>query len=255
MFCYCERDADPVLQHILQLPAFVYRVLCAVFCIDPRAALVQRKHSRGFRCTCWPGSEHRSWWTLNSPQQTDAQTAQPSGGALPSSASSVQPGANETIDYQHAIGKKRWLCEEHTAAYQKSFSSVQIVEVPVDQVGVFVQEVGVQRLHYEDDGFCIQLRAQQLGKRLWSGGGQQVSASRCVSAGTGCWQSLDKLVGISGVEVDADVIFFTAALRIGNTGRFLILFNLRTAEIMFIQCLGLKAGSGHFVRMSAIKVF
>lgn len=232
MFCYCERDADPLLEHVLQLPAFVYWVLCAVFCIDPRAALVQQKHSRGFRCTCWPGSEHRSWWTLNSPLQTGAQTAQSSGGALPSSASSVQPGASETIDYQRAIGNKDGFVRN---AYQKSFSSVQIVEVLVDQVGVFVQEVGVQRLHYEDDGLCVQLRAQKLGKRLWSGGGQQISASRCVSAGAGCWQSLAKLVGISGMEVDADVVFFAAALRIRNAGRFLIVFNLRTTEEMFIQ--------------------
>lgn len=31
MFSCCQRDADPVLEHVLQLPAFAYRVLCAVF--------------------------------------------------------------------------------------------------------------------------------------------------------------------------------------------------------------------------------
>lgn len=131
-----------------------------------------------------------------------------------------------------------WLGEERAAAYQKPFRSVQIVEVLVDQVGVFVQEVGVQRLHDEDDGWCVQLRAEELGKRLWSGAGQQVGASRCVSAGAGCRQSLAKLVGVSGMEVDADVVFFAAALRIGHAGRFLVIFNLRTTKV----CLGLKAG-------------
>lgn len=117
---------------------------------------------------------------------------------------------------------------------------MQIVEVLVDQVGVFVQQVGVQRLHDEDDGLCVQLRAQELGKCLWSGGGQQVGASRCVPAGAGRRQSLAKLVGISGVEVDAELVFFAAAVRIGNAGRFLVVFNLRTTE----GCLGSKAGIG-----------
>lgn len=71
-------------------------------------------------------------------------------------------------------------------AYQKSFSSVQMVEVLVDQVGVFVQEVGVQCLHYEDDGLCVQLGAQKLWELLRSGGGQQISAGCCVSAGASC---------------------------------------------------------------------
>lgn len=31
MFCSCDRDADPVLQRVLQLPALVNRGLCAVF--------------------------------------------------------------------------------------------------------------------------------------------------------------------------------------------------------------------------------
>lgn len=55
----------------------------------------------------------------------------------------------------------------------------------VDQVGVFVQQVGVQRLHDEDDGLCVQLGAQKLGERLRVGGGQQIGASRCVPAGAG----------------------------------------------------------------------
>lgn len=71
-------------------------------------------------------------------------------------------------------------------AYQKPFSSVQMVEVLVDQVGVFVQEVGVQRLHDEDDGLCVQLGAQKLRELLRSGGGQQISAGCRVSAGASC---------------------------------------------------------------------
>lgn len=70
--------------------------------------------------------------------------------------------------------------------YQKSFSSVQMVEVLVDQVWVFVQEVGVQCLHYEDDGLCVQLGGQKLRELLRSGGGQQIGAGRCVSAGASC---------------------------------------------------------------------
>lgn len=105
-----------------------------------------------------------------------------------------------------------------------------MAEVLVDQVGVFVQEVGVQRLHYEDDGLCVQLRAQQLGKRLWSGGGQQIRAGCCVPAGARCRQSLAELRAVSGMEVDADVILLAAAVGVGNAGRFLVIFNLRTTE-------------------------
>lgn len=71
-------------------------------------------------------------------------------------------------------------------AYLESVSSVQVVEVLVDQVWVFVQEVGVQCLHDEDDGLCIQLGAQKLRELLRSGGGQQIGAGCCVSAGASC---------------------------------------------------------------------
>lgn len=97
----------------------------------------------------------------------------------------MQPGAKEDHRLSARLREQSRLGEERAAAYQKPFSSVQVVEVLVDQVGVFVQQVGVQRLHDEDDGLCVHLRAQELWKRLWGGGGQQVSASRCVSAGAG----------------------------------------------------------------------
>lgn len=142
------------------------------------------------------------------------------------------------------LWEQRRLCEERAAAYQKSFSRVQIFEVLVDQVGVFVQQVGVQRLHDEDDGLCVQLRAQKLGECLWVGGGQQIGASRCVPAGAGGRQSLAKLVGVSWMEVDAGVVVFAAAIRIETAGRFLTVLNLRTTEVMLEQCLGLKAGNG-----------
>lgn len=61
-----------------------------------------------------------------------------------------------------------------------------MVEVLVDQVWVFVQEVGVQCLHYEDDGLRVQLGAQKLRELLRSGGGQQIGAGCCVSAGASC---------------------------------------------------------------------
>lgn len=87
-----------------------------------------------------------------------------------------------------------------------------MVEVLVDQVGIFLQEVGVECLHHEADGVSIQLGAQELGKHLWSRGGQQVSADRCVSAAASCIQSLAKLVGVGQLGVDGDVFSSAAAL-------------------------------------------
>lgn len=72
---------------------------CAVFCIDPRVVVVCSscsKAQRGVRCTCWPGSEYRSWWTLHSPQRTSAQIAGSCGGARPSPAASVQPAGEKS---------------------------------------------------------------------------------------------------------------------------------------------------------------
>lgn len=87
-----------------------------------------------------------------------------------------------------------------------------MVEVSVDQVGVFLQEVRVQRLHDEADGVAIQLGAQELGKHLRVCGGQEVSAGRCVSAAASHVQSLAELVGVGGLEVDGDVLSSAAAL-------------------------------------------
>lgn len=87
-----------------------------------------------------------------------------------------------------------------------------MVEVLVDQVGIFLQEVGVQRLHHEADGVSIQLGAQELGKHFRSRGGQQISAGSCVSAAASCIQSLAKLIGVGRLEVDGDVFSSAAAL-------------------------------------------
>lgn len=87
-----------------------------------------------------------------------------------------------------------------------------MVEVLVDQVGVFLQEVGVQRLHDEADVVSIQLGAKELGKHLRGRGGQQVSAGRCVSAAASCVQSLAEPVSVGGLEVDGDVLSPAAAL-------------------------------------------
>lgn len=94
----------------------------------------------------------------------------------------------------------------------------------VDQVGVLLQKVGVQCLHQEADGVSIQLGAQELGKHLRSGGGQQVSADRCVSAAASCIQSLAELIGVGRLEVDLE-IFSAAAL--GADGRFFAPLDLR----------------------------
>lgn len=102
-----------------------------------------------------------------------------------------------------------------------------MVEVSVDQVGVFLQEVGVQRLHDEADGVSVQLGAQELGKHLRGCGGQQASAGRCVSAAASCVQSLAEAVGVGRLQVDADVLPSAGALCLGNGRRFLVAINLR----------------------------
>lgn len=81
-------------------------------------------------------------------------------------------------------------------SYREPVGSVHMVEVLVDQVGVFLQEVKVQHLHNKADAFSIQLSAQELRKHLWACGGQQVSAGCCVSAAVSCIQSLAKLVSV-----------------------------------------------------------
>lgn len=58
---------------------------------------------------------------------------------------------------------------------------MQMVEVLVNYVGVFVQEV-VQCLHDEADAVSIQLSAQELWKYLRSRGGQHVGTGRHVPA-------------------------------------------------------------------------
>lgn len=88
---------------------------------------------------------------------------------------------------------------------------MQMIEVLIDQVGVFLQ-VGVQPLHDEADGVSVQLGAQELGKHLRGCGGQQVSTGTCVSTAASCVQSLAKLIGIGGLEVDGDVRSSAAGL-------------------------------------------
>lgn len=88
---------------------------------------------------------------------------------------------------------------------------MQILEVLVNQVGIFLQEVGVQRLHDEADGVSVQLRAQVLWKLVRGCGGQQVGAGRCVTATASCIQSLAELVGVGRLEVDGDVLSSAAA--------------------------------------------
>lgn len=87
-----------------------------------------------------------------------------------------------------------------------------MVEVLVDQVGVFFQEVGVQRLHDEADGVSIQLGTQELGKHLRGRGGQQLSAGCRVPAAASCVQSLAELVGVCWPDVDGDVLSSVTAL-------------------------------------------
>ena len=102
---------------------------------------------------------------------------------------------------------------------------MQMIEVLIDQVGVFLQ-VGVEPLHDEADGVSIQLGAQELGKHLRGCGGQQVSAGTCVPTAASCVQSLAELVGIGRLEVDGDVRSSAAALWARNGWCFLITFNL-----------------------------
>lgn len=84
---------------------------CAVFCIDPRVVVVCSsscsKAQRGVRCTCWPGSEYRSWWTLHSPRRTSAQIAGSCGGARPSPAASVQPAGEKS--YHQNAKQSSWM--------------------------------------------------------------------------------------------------------------------------------------------------
>ena len=103
---------------------------------------------------------------------------------------------------------------------------MQMIEVLIDQVGVFLQ-VGVQPLHDEADGVSVQLGAQELGKHLRGCGGQQVSTGTCVSTAASCVQSLAKLIGIGGLEVDGDVRSSAAGLWARNGWRFLVTLNLR----------------------------
>lgn len=111
-------------------------------------------------------------------------------------------------------------------SHREPLRSVQMAEVLVDQVGVFLQEVGVQRLHDEADGVPIQLAAQVLWEHLRGGGGQQVSAGRRVPTAARCVQSLAELVHVGRVEVDVDVVSSAAALVVGNGCCFLVAFNL-----------------------------
>lgn len=71
---------------------------------------------------------------------------------------------------------------ESKPSYREPVSSVQMVEVFVDLVGVFLQEVGVQCLHDETERVSVQLSAEELWKHLWSCGGQQLSAGHHVPA-------------------------------------------------------------------------
>ena len=82
----------------------------------------------------------------------------------------------------------------------------------VDQVGVFLQEVVVQRLYDEADVVSIQMGTQEFGKHLRGCGGQQVSAGCRVSAAASRVQSLAKLAGVGRLEVDDDVLSSATAL-------------------------------------------
>lgn len=76
------------------LPLFT-QFLCSVLhrskSCSGAAAHAAGSRDRRVRCICWPGSEHRSLWTLCSLQLTDARTAESCGDARPSPAASVQP--------------------------------------------------------------------------------------------------------------------------------------------------------------------
>lgn len=87
-----------------------------------------------------------------------------------------------------------------------------MVEMLVDQVGVFLHEVGVKCLHHEADSVSIQLGAQELREHLRSCGGQQVRTGCCVPAAAGCVQSLAKLICVGWLEVDRDVLPSAGAL-------------------------------------------
>lgn len=91
-----------------------------------------------------------------------------------------------------------------------------MVEVFVDQVGVFLQEVGVQHLHDETDGVSVQLSAQELWKPLWSCGSQQLGAGCHVPATARYVQSLAELVGVARLEVDGGALSSAAALWVRN---------------------------------------
>lgn len=63
---------------------------------------------------------------------------------------------------------------------------MQVVEVLINQVGVFVQQASVQHLHDEADGLSIQVGAEELGKHLGVSRRQQVSTGCHVSHAAGC---------------------------------------------------------------------
>lgn len=87
-----------------------------------------------------------------------------------------------------------------------------MVEMLVDQIWVFLHEVGVKCLHHEADSVSVQLGAQELREHLRSCGGQQVRAGCCFPAAAGCVQSLAKLICVGRLEVDRDVLPSAAAL-------------------------------------------
>lgn len=108
--------------------------------------------------------------------------------------------------------------------YRESVSGVQMVQMLVNQAGVFLQQVGVQHLHDETDSVSVQLRAQVLWKQVRGCGGQQVSAGCCVSTTASCVQGLPEFIGVGWLEVNGDILSSEALFR--NSCCFIITFNL-----------------------------
>lgn len=98
-------------------------------------------------------------------------------------------------------------------SHREPLHSVQVLEVLVDQAGVLLHQVGVERPHHEAHRVSVQLAAQQLGQRLWRSAGQQLGARSRAAAAARCVQGLAKLVGVGGFQVDGDVPAPTVALR------------------------------------------
>lgn len=111
-------------------------------------------------------------------------------------------------------------------SHREPLHSVQVLEVLVDQAGVLLHQVGLERPHHEAHCVSVQLAAQQLGQRLGRRSGQQLGTRRCVAAAACCVQGLAKLVGIGGLEVDGNFLASTVALQ-RRSVKLLVIVTLR----------------------------